>query len=68
MNEVKDYLIYVSVSIIVFVLIVKVILFFYNINWKLVIKKIFAQFILKEIKLFIEVIMKKYEGKVVFLI
>ena len=68
MNEVKDYLIYVSVSIIVFVLIVKVILFFYNINWKLVIKKIFAQFILKEIKLFIEVIMKKYEGKVAFLI
>ena len=66
MNEVKDYLIYVSVSIIVFVLIVKVILFFYNINWKLVIKKIFAQFILKEIKLFIEVIMKKYEGKVAF--
>ena len=68
MNEVKDYLIYVSVSIIVFVLIVKVILFFYNINWKLVIKKIFALFILKEIKLFIEVIMKKYEGKVAFLI
>ena len=68
MNEVKDYLIYVSVSIIVFVLIVKVILFFYNINWKLVIKKIFAHFILKEIKLFIEVIMKKYEGKVAFLI
>jgi hypothetical protein len=65
-NEVKDYLIYVSVSIIVFVLIVKVILFFYNINWKLVIKKIFVQFILKEIKLFIEVIMKKYEGKVAF--
>jgi hypothetical protein len=52
--------------IIIFVFIINVFLTFYNFNRKLKPQKDIAQFILKEIKPFIEIINKKNEGKAIF--